>query len=116
MMKSFLVVRPQMCLHMALAGMVVAVLISLYHSHSYAVRECVYLHCLIVSAYGIWRVEQVQSITPLLAWIAPQIVFIYMLGNLLSENIRQNAVYIFTRTKERKNGCFGKCLLCFCIS
>ncbi|MFD2368748.1 hypothetical protein ACFSO0_01850 [Brevibacillus sp. GCM10020057] len=112
-MKPFLVVRLKMCVNMALAGVIVAVLISLYHAHSYAVKECGGLQCLIVSAYGILQVEKVRSITPLVAWIAPQIVCIYMLGNLLSESIRQNAVYIFTRTKARKTWLFSQMLTLF---
>lgn len=101
-MGTFFVIRPKMCVNMVLSGVIVAVLVSLYHAHSFTVKQCGYVHCLIVSGYGILQVEQIKMITPLLTWIFPQIVFIYILGNFLSESIHQNAVYIFTRTNKRK--------------
>ncbi|MGN7472072.1 hypothetical protein [Brevibacillus sp. SAFN-007a] len=116
MMKTFLVVRPRLCVNMALSGAIVAVLLSLYHAHSFAVKECGYLYCLLLSGYGILQVEKIKFITPLLVWLTPQLVLVFMLGNFLSESMQQNAVYIFTRTNKRKKWLYAQLLILFLYS
>lgn len=102
-MGNLLVINPRLYIKIIISGIFIAVLISTVQISSFIFQECGYLHCLFIAGYGILYVEHIKYITPILTWIIPQVLLIYLLGNFLSECIHQNAVYIFTRSNKRKS-------------
>lgn len=96
-----------------LYGMIFALFASLYYLNILQFIGCKRLDCLLVISYGVVDIDRIKHLIPVLFWILPQIILTNQMGDYLSRNLNKNAVYIFTRTSERKSWMIGKIVTLF---
>jgi hypothetical protein len=95
------------------AGAIVAVCLGWYHQKTTAAISCDGLECLFFLSYGYLSITEIVYLTPLLIWILPQIVFLYLVGNDLQMELQRTTVYVFTRTKKRVHWFMGRSIRLF---
>lgn len=71
------------------------------------------LEYILIMSYGYLDINTIKYVIPVLFWMAPQIFLLYFLGDYISKNLSQNAVYIFTRTDQRKTWFIAKIITLF---
>lgn len=91
-----------------LSGASLALFFSLYHVRSLEIMGCRSIQCLFVLSYGDLKIEAIKYVIPVIFWIAPQVVLIYVLGDNVASDLGRNSAYIFTRTDRRKQWLLAK--------
>lgn len=59
------------------------------------------IETLILTIYGGLDLSEIKQLIPVVSWLIPQLLIMYVLGNYISVNLYSNAIYIFTRTEKR---------------
>lgn len=59
------------------------------------------IETLLLTIYGGLDLSEIKQLIPVVSWLMPQLLIMYVLGNYISENLYNNATYIFTRTEKR---------------
>ncbi|WP_054949330.1 DUF2705 family protein [Numidum massiliense] len=91
-----------------IAATLLAVFFSLYNSRLATIHACDTIQCLFVLAYGDLNIEAIKYVIPVIFWLVPQIVLLYLLGDYITRDLEQHAVYIFTRTERRTSWLLAK--------
>lgn len=71
------------------------------------------LEYILILSFGYLDIDTIKYVIPVLFWMAPQIFLLYFLGDYISRNLSKNAVYIFTRTDQRKTWLIAKVITLF---
>lgn len=56
---------------------------------------------LIVFSYGYLDPSSIKQLIPVIIWISPQLLLIYLLGGSIYNNLQNKIIYTFTRTNKR---------------
>lgn len=109
-MRSYININYSLLVKLLLAGALLALFLGFYHRQTLDPFSCISLECLFFLAYGDVKITAIRYIFPLLFWLLPQVVLFYFIGSELGTDLERNAVYIFTRTQQRKTWFLAKFL------
>ena len=59
------------------------------------------IEALLLTIYGGMNLSEIKKLVPVISWMIPQVLFMYIMGDYISKNLYKNAIYIFTRTEKR---------------
>lgn len=62
---------------------------------------------LVINTFNNLDIFSIKFVFPILIWLFPQLFLVYMLGSLLSNDLKNRAVYLFTRTNNRSSWFFS---------
>lgn len=112
-MQKYININYSLLLKLLLAGALLSLFLGLYHHQALGPLFCTSLECLFFLSYGEVSITEIKFLFPLLLWLLPQVVLFYFIGNELGTDLERNAVYIFTRTQQRKEWLLAKSLTLF---
>ena len=111
-LQKYININYSLLLKLLLAGALLSLFLGLYH-HQALVSFLHSLECLFFLSYGEVSITEIKFLFPLLLWLLPQVVLFYFIGSELGTDLERNAVYIFTRSQQRKEWLLAKSLTLF---
>ncbi|MFD1408084.1 hypothetical protein ACFQ49_07950 [Kroppenstedtia eburnea] len=109
-MRKYININYSLLAKLLLTGASLAVFLGFYHIQTMSALSCNSLECFFLLSYGNVGITEIKYLFPLFFWILPQVILFYFLGSELASDLERNAVYIFTRTHQRKEWFLAKSL------